>query len=178
MAGRYNEPRGPAQPPGRNPGGPAHGDGPVEEHREDPRVPFKARRDDLRGDREGDGTPAAGGQHRDARAPAAQVGRQAGHQERGERPPRPFVPTERPLVRRPHADRPRGTVEDRSDRGEPQEAQVVCLGTNVRTPFGVPTRTACAIPRNRPWPTTPGIPATALASFAARWIGPKAASRM
>src|SRR2546428_1142454 len=178
MAGNANEPGGPPQSEGRDAGGPADRDRLVEEHREDPRVPFEARRDDLRGDREGDGTPAAGGQHRHAGAPAAQVGRQAGHQERGERTPRPFVPTERAVVGSPHPDRPRGAVEDRSDRGEPQEAQVVCLGTNVRTAFGVPTRTTCAIPRKRPWPTTPGIPAIALASFAAPWIGPKAASRI
>src|SRR3989304_1381051 len=144
MAGRYNEQGGSPFPAGRNPGGAAHRDGPFAEHREDPRIPFETRRDHVRRDREGDGPAAAGGQHRDAGAPSAEVGRQAGHQEGRQRASRALVPAQRPLVRDPRTDRPRGAVEDRADRGEPEEAQGFRVARRVRTPFSVPARTTSA----------------------------------
>src|SRR2546425_5833355 len=178
MAGNSNEPGGPPQSEGRNAGGPADRDRLVEEHREDPRIPFEARRDDVRGDREGHGPASTGGQHRDAGTPAAEMGRQEGHQEGRQRPARPFVPAERPVGRHPRPNRPGRTGEDRSDRGESQETQVVRVGSSVRTPIWDATRTAWAIFRNSPWPTTPGMPEIRAASFAGPRIGPKCASRM
>src|SRR5881397_2414628 len=178
MAGNANEPGGPPQSEGRNAGGPADRDRLVEEHREDPRIPFEARRDDVRGDREGDGPASTGGQHRDAGTPAAEVGRQEGHQEGRKGPARPFVPAQRPVGRHSRPDRPGRTGEDRSDRGEPQEAQVVRVGSSVRTPIWDATRTAWAIFRNSPWPTTPGMLEIRPASFEGPRIAPKCASRM
>src|SRR6266487_3062073 len=178
MGGRYNEPGSPPQPEGRDPRGPAHRDGPLAEHREDARVPFEARRDDVGRDREGHRAAAAGGQHRDAGVAPPEVGRQAGHQERGQRTPRALVPAQRLLVRDPRAGRPRGASEDRPDRDEPQAAQGVRVGRKVRTPSSDATRTASAIPRNNPCPTTPGIAAIFAASFAGARIGPKRASRI
>src|SRR5437773_12510687 len=64
--GDTNEQGGPPESKRRNPGGPAHRDRPFAEHRQDPRLPVEARRDDVGGDREGDRTPPARGQHRDA----------------------------------------------------------------------------------------------------------------
>src|SRR6266571_2796988 len=177
MGGRYNEPGSPPQPEGRDPGGPAHRDGPLAEHREDAGVPLEARRDDVGRDREGHRAAAAGGQHRDAGAPPPEMGRQAGHQEGGQGPSRALVPAQRLLARDPGADRPRGAVEDRPHRGEPQEAQDVRVGRNVRTPSSDATRTASAIPRNNPCPTTPGIVAIRAASFEGALIGPNRASR-
>src|SRR3972149_4404316 len=178
MAGRYNEQGGSPFPARRNPGGPAHRDGPLAEHREDPRIPFETRRDHVRRDREGDGPAAAGGQHRDAGAPSAEVGRQAGHQEGRQRASRALVPAQRPLVRDPRTDRPRGAVEDRADRGEPEEAQGFRVARRVRTPFSVPARTTSAIPRKRPCPMTPGIAQRAAAVFPGARKGPNRASRM
>src|SRR6266581_4633606 len=178
MAGNANEPGGPPQSEGRSAGGPADRDRLVEEHREDPRIPFEARRDDVRGDREGDGPASTGGQHRDAGTPAAEVGRQEGHQEGRKGPARPFVPAQRPVGRHPRPDRPGRTGEDRSDRGEPQEAQVVRVGSSVRTPIWDATKTAWAIFRNSPWLTTPGMLEIRPASFAGPRIAPKCASRM
>src|SRR2546426_1551115 len=157
MAGNANEPGGPPQSEGRNAGGPADRDRLVEEHREDPRIPFEARRDDVRGDREGDGPASTGGQHRDAGTPAAEVGRQEGHQEGRKGPARPFVPAQRPVGRHSRPDRPGRTGENRSNRGEPKEAQVVRVGSSVRTPIWDAARTAWAIFRNSPWLTTPGM---------------------
>src|SRR3989454_7210199 len=178
MAGNSNEPGGPPQSEGRNAGGPADRDRLVEEHREDPRIPFETRRDDVRRDREGHGPAAAGGQHCDAGTPAAEMGRQEGHQEGRQRPARPFVPAECPMGRHPRPNRPGRTGEDRSDRGEPQETQVVRVGSSVRTPIWDATTTAWAIFRNSPWPTTPGILEIRPASFAGPRIAPKCASRM
>src|SRR5947209_18425050 len=177
MAGNSNEPGGPPQSEGRNAGGPADRDRLVEEHRKDPRIPFEARRDDVRGDREGDGPASTGGQHRDAGTPAAEVGRQEGHQEGRKGPARPFVPAERPVGRHPRPDRPGRTGEDRSDRGEPQEAQVVRVGSSVRTPIWDATRTAWAIFRKSQWPPTPGMYESRRASVADPGIGPYCASR-
>src|SRR2546429_2723190 len=178
MAGNSNEPGGPPQSEGRDAGGPADRDRLVKEHREDPRIPFEARRDDVRGDREGHGPASTGGQHRDAGTPAAKVGRQEGHQEGRQGPARPFVPAQRPVGRHPRPSRPGRAGEDRSDRGKPQEAQVVRIGSSVRTPISDATRTAWAIVRNSPWPTTPGMLEMRLASFEASRIAPKCASRM
>src|SRR2546428_8673587 len=178
MAGNANEPGGPPQSEGRNAGGPADRDRLVEEHREDPRIPFEARRDDVRGDREGDGPASTGGQHRDAGTPAAEVGRQEGHQEGRKGPARPFVPAQRPVGRHSRPDRPGRTGENRSDRGEPQEAQVVRVRSSVRTPIWDATRTAWAIFRNSPWLTTPGMLEIRPASFVGPGIAPKCASRM
>src|SRR3989442_8201354 len=178
MAGTANEPGGPPQSEGRDAGGPADRDRLVEEHREDPRIPFEARRDDVRGDREGDGPASAGGQHRDAGTPAAEMGRQEGHQEGRQGPTRPFVPAQRPVGRHPCADRPGRAGEDRPDRGESQEAQVVRVGSSVRTPICDATSTAWAIFRNSPWPTTPGMLEIRAASFAGPRIAPKCTSRM
>src|SRR6266571_4770627 len=178
MAGNSNEPGGPPESEGRNAGGPAHRNRLVEEHREDPRIPFEARRDDVRRDREGHGPSAARGQHRDARTPAEEVGRQEGHQEGRQRPARPFVSAERPVGRHPRPNRPRRASEDRPDRGEPEEAQVIRVGSSVRTPIWDATRTTWAIFKNSPWPTTPGMLAIRPASFAGPRIGPKCASRM
>src|SRR5437667_9806318 len=157
MAGNSNEPGGPPQSEGRDAGGPADRDRLVKEHREGPRIPFEARRNDDRGDREGDGPASTGGQHRDAGTPAAKVGRQEGHQEGRQGPARPFVPAQRPVGRHPRPSRPGRAGEDRSDRGKPQETQVVRIGSSVRTPIWDATRTAWAIFRNSPWPTTPGM---------------------
>src|SRR5881296_1238361 len=178
MAGNANEPGGPPQSKGRDAGGPADRDRLVEEHREDPRIPFEARRDDVGGNREGHGPASTGGQHRDAGTPASEVGRQEGHQEGRQGPSRPFVPAQRPVGRHPRPDRPGRTGEDRPDRGEPQEAQVVRVGSSVRTPIWDATTTAWAIFRNSPWPTTPGMPEIRAASFTGPRIGPKCASRM
>src|SRR6267143_842704 len=178
MAGNSNEPGGPPQSEGRNAGGPADRDRLVEEHREDPRIPFEARRDDVGGDREGHGPASTGSQHRDAGTPAAEVGRQEGHQEGRQRPARPFVPAQCPVGGHPRPNRPGRTGEDRSDRGEPQEAQVVRVGSSVRTPIWDATSTAWAIFRNSPWPTTPGMLEIRPASFAGPRIAPKWASRM
>src|SRR5213593_52991 len=178
MAGNSNEPGGPPQSEGRDAGGPADRDRLVKEHREDPRIPFEARRDDVRGDREGHGPASTGGQHRDAGTPAAKVGRQEGHQEGRQGPARPFVPAQRPVGRHPRPSRPGRAGEDRPDRGKPQEAQVVRIGSSVRTPIWDATRTAWAIFRNSPWPTTPGMLEMRLASFAGPRIAPKCASRM
>src|SRR2546428_5353856 len=178
MAGKANEPGGPPQSEGRNAGGPADRDRLVEEDREDPRIPFEARRDDVRGDREGDGPASTGGQHRDAGTPAAEVGRQEGHQEGRKGPARPFVPAQRPVGRHSRPDRPGRTGEDRSDRGEPKEAQVVRVGSSVRTPIWDATRTAWAIFRTSPWLTTPGMLEIRPASFEGPRIAPKCASRM
>src|SRR5216117_2959011 len=177
MAGNSNEPGGPPQPKGRNAGGPADRNRLIKEYREDPRIPFEARRDDVRGDREGHGPASTGGQHRDAGTPAAKVGRQEGHQEGRQGPARPFVPAQRPVGRHPRPSRPGRAGEDRSDRGEPQEAQVVRVGSSVRTPIWDATRTAWAIFKNSPWPTTPGMLEIRLASFTGPRIGPKCASR-
>src|SRR5438309_9345747 len=178
MAGNSNEPGGPPQSEGRNAGGPADRDWLVAEHREDPRIPFEARRDDVRRDREGHGPAATGGQHRDAGTPPAEMGRQEGHQEGGQRSARPLVSTEPAVGRHPGAHRPGRAGEDRPDRGEPQEAQDVRVGSSVRTPIWDATTTAWAIFRNRPWPTTPGMPEIRAASFPGPRIGPKCASRM
>src|SRR5438046_682039 len=182
MAGEFDEQGSPPESPGRNLGGPAHRDRPFAEHREDARIPVETGGDDVRRDREGDGPPTAGGQHRDAGAPASSLGRQARHQEGGQRPSRAFVPTECPLVRNPRAHRPRGTGEDRSHRGESKEAQDLRLGfadrLSVRTLFPVPTRTRSAIFRNRPCPTTPGIASIWPASFSADARLRNRASRM
>src|SRR5439155_1131213 len=151
MAGEFDEQGSPPESPGRNLGGPAHRDRPFAEHREDARIPVETGGDHVRRDREGDGPPTAGGQHRDAGAPASSLGRQARPQEGGQRPSRAFVPTECPLVRNPRAHRPRGTGEDRSHRGESKEAQDLRLGfadrLSVRTLFPVPTRTGAFTPR-------------------------------
>src|SRR6266849_1738632 len=178
MAGNYTEPGGPPESEGRNPGGPADRDRLVAEHREDPRIPFEARRDDLGRDREGDGPAATGGQHRDAGTPSAEMGRQAGHQEGRQRAARPLLSAEPARGRHHRAHRPGRAGEDRPDRSEPQEAQDVRVGSSVRTPIWDATRTAWAIFRNRPWPTTPGMPEIRAASFAGPRIGPKCASRM
>src|SRR5438445_413759 len=178
MAGKYTEPGGPPESEGRNPGGPADRDWLGAEHREDPRIPFEARRDDVRRDREGHGPAATGGQHRDAGTPPAEMGRQEGHQEGGQRSARPLVSTEPAVGRHPGAHRPGRAGEDRPDRGEPQEAQDVRVGSSVRTPIWDATTTAWAIFRNRPWPTTPGMPEIRAASFTGPRIGPKCASRM
>src|SRR2546427_8128154 len=178
MAGNSNEPGGPPQSEGRNAGGPADRDRLVEEHREDPRIPFETRRDDVRRNREGHGPASTGGQHRDAGTPAAEMGRQEGHQEGRQRPARPFVPAECPMGRHPRPNRPGRTGEDRSDRGEPQETQVVRVGSSARTPIWDATSTAWAIFRNSPWPTTPGMLEIRPASFAGPRIAPKCASRM
>src|SRR5947199_24446 len=182
MAGEFDEQGSPPESPGRNLGGPAHRDRPFAEHREDARIPVETGGDHVRRDREGDGPPTAGGQHRDAGAPAASLGRQARPQEGGQRPSRAFVPTECPLVRNPRAHRPRGTGEDRSHRGESKEAQDLRLGfadrLSVRTLFPVPTRTRSAIFRNRPCPTTPGIASIWPASFSADARLRNRASRM
>src|SRR6058998_3587789 len=178
MAGNSNEPGGPPQSEGRDAGGPADRDRPLTEHREDPRIPFEARRDDVRRDREGHGPAATGGQHRDAGTPPAEMGRQEGHQEGGQRSARPLVSTEPAVGRHPGAHRPGRAGEDRPDRGEPQEAQDVRVGSSVRTPIWDATTTAWAIFRNRPWPTTPGMPEIRAASFTGPRIGPKCASRM
>src|SRR5881628_1389951 len=178
MAGNANEPGGPPQSEGRNAGGPADRDRLVEEHREDPRVPFEARRNDVRRDREGDGPAAAGGQYRDAGTPAAEVGGQARHQERRQRPTRPLVSAERLVGRHPRSNRSGRAGEDRPDRGEPEEAQDVRVGSRVRTPIWDATRTTWAIFRNSPWPTTPGMLEIRPASFTGPRIGPKCASRM
>src|SRR3972149_5911158 len=159
------------EPKGRRARGPAHGDGDAQEPREDPRVPLEARRDDLRGDREGDGAPSAGGQHRDAGPPPEEVGRQAGHQEGRQGSARPLVPPEPRLVRDRRSARPRGTGENRTDRVEPEEAQdlrVAPFGRRrVLTPFSCPTRTMSAMPTKRPCSTTPGIAWRSAASLAA-----------
>src|SRR5437773_1229897 len=182
MAGEFDEQGSPPESPGRNLGGPAHRDRPFAEHREDARIPIETGGDHVRRDREGDGPPTAGGQHRDAGAPAASLGRQTRPQEGGQRPSRAFVPAERPLVRNPRAHRPRGTGEDRSHRGESKEAQDLRLGfadrLSVRTLFPVPTRTRSAIFRNRPCPTTPGIASIWPASFSADARLRNRASRM
>src|SRR5256886_9052039 len=178
MAGNSNEPGGPPQSEGRDAGGPADRDRLVKEHREDPRIPFEARRDAVRGDREGHGPASTGGQHRDAGTPAAKVGRQEGHQEGRQGPARPFVPAQRPVGRHPRPSRPGRAGEDRSDRGKPQEAQVVRIGSSVRTPIWDRNRTAWAILRNSPWPTTPGMLEMRLATFEGPRIAPKCASRM
>src|SRR5439155_622505 len=182
MAGEFDEQGSPPESPGRNPGGPAHRDRPFAEHREDARIPIETGGDDVRRDREGDGPPTARGQHRDAGAPAASLGRQARPEERGQGPSRAFVPVKRPLVGDPRAHRPRGTGQDRSDRGEPEEAQDFRVGfpgrRSVRTPFRVPTRTVLAIFRNRPCPTTPGIAAIWPASLSADARLGNRASRM
>src|SRR2546426_9976409 len=106
MAGNSNEPGGPPQSEGRNAGGPADRDRLVEEHREDPRIPFETRRDDVRRDREGYGLASTGGQHRDAGTPAAEKGRQKGHQEGKEKPAPPFVPAWGPMGPPPRPKRP------------------------------------------------------------------------
>src|SRR5947208_14776414 len=182
MAGEFDEQGSPPESPGRNRGGPAPRDGPFAEHREDDRIPIETRGDHVRRDREGDGPPTAGGQHRDAGAPAASLGRQARPKEGGQGPSRAFVPAERHLVRNPRAHRPRGTGEDRSHRGEPDKAQDLRVGfadrRSVRTPFPVPTRTVPAIFRNRPCPTTPGIASIWPASFSADARPRNRASRM
>src|SRR5713226_2334802 len=178
MAGNYTEPGGPPESEGRNPGGPADRDRLVAEHREDPRIPFETRRDDVRRDREGDGPAATGGQHRDAGSPSAEMGRQEGHQEGRQRSARPLLSAEPAMGRHPRAYRPGRAGEDRPDRSEPQEAQDVRVGSSVRTPIWDATRTAWAIFRNRPWPTTPGMPEIRTASFPGPRIGPKCASRM
>src|SRR5712692_757148 len=178
MAGNSNEPGGPPESQGRNPGGPADRDRLVEEHRQDPRVPFEARRDDVGGDREGHGPAAAGGQHRDAGTPAAEVGGQEGHQEGRQRPTRPLVSAERLVGRHPRPNRSGRASEDRPDRGEPQEAQDVRIGSSVRTPIWDATRTTWATFRNSPWPTTPGMFEIRPASFRGPRIGPKCESRM
>src|SRR5213594_1805039 len=178
MAGNSNEPGGPPQPKGRNAGGPADRNRLIKEYREDPRIPFEEGRDDVRRDREGHRPAAARGQHRDAGTAAAKVGRQEGHQEGRQRPSRPFVSAERAVCRHPLAYRPRRASEDRPDRGESQEAQDIRVGSRVRTPIWDATRTAWAIFRNSPWPTTPGMLEIRLASFTGPRIGPKCASRM
>src|SRR6266571_4711097 len=178
MAGNYTEPGGPPESEGRNPGGPVDRDRPLTEHREDPRVPFEARGDDVRRDREGHGPAATGGQHRDAGTPSAEMGGQEGHQEGRQRAARPLVSAEPAMGRHPRAHRPGRTGEDRPDRGEPQEAQDVRVGSSVRTPIWDATTTAWAIFRNRPWPTTPGMPEIRAASFTGPRIGPKCASRL
>src|SRR6266849_2630265 len=178
MAGNYTEPGGPPESEGRNSGGPADRDRLVAEHREDPRIPFEARRDDVRGDRKGHGPAATGGQHRDAGTPSAEMGRQEGHQEGRQGAAGPLVSAEPAMGRHPRAYRPGRAGEDRPDRSEPQEAQDVRVGSSVRTPIWDATRTAWAIFRNRPWPTTPGMPEIRAASFTGPRIGPKCASRM
>src|SRR3972149_2424575 len=152
--GTGDEPGDAAEQAGRGPRGPPHGDGDGPEPREDPRVPVQAGRDDVRGDREGHGAPAAGGQNRDAGPPPAEVGREAGHQEGGQGPPRPRVPAQPALVRGRRPSRPRGASEGRPDRDEPQEAQVLRVGRRVRTPFAVPARPRSANPTKRPGSTT------------------------
>src|SRR3989442_428015 len=178
MAGNYTEPGGPPESEGRNPGGPVDRDRPFTEYREDPRIPFEARGDDVRRDREGHGPAATGGQHRDAGAPSAEVGRQEGHQEGRQRSAGPLVPSEPAVGRHPRAHRPGRASEDRPDRGEPQESQDVRVGSSARTPIWDATTTAWAIFRNRPWPTTPGMPEIRAASFTGPRIGPKCASRI
>src|SRR3990172_2877216 len=178
MAERSNEQGSPPEPPGRKPGGLAHRNRPLSEHRKDARVPVEARRDDVRRDREGDGPATTRGEHCDAGAAPPEVGRQAGPQEGREGPSRPFVSSERAVVRDPRAHRSRRAGEDRPDRGEPQEAQELRVtfragsrgdipgGRRVRTPASEATKTASAIPRNRPCPTTPGMPMIWTAIFA------------
>src|SRR3989441_3881106 len=178
MAGNSNEPGGPPQSERRNAGGPADRDRLVAEDREDPRIPFEARGDDVRRDREGHGPAATGGQHCDAGTPSAEMGRQEGHQEGRQRSARPLVSPEPAVGRHPRAHRPGRTGEDRPDRGESQEAQDIRVGSSVRTPIWDATTTAWAIFRKRPWPTTPGMPEIRAASFPGPRIGPKCASRM
>src|SRR3990170_885428 len=151
---------------------PARGHGAAAERRQGARVPRGAGGDDVRRDREGDGAPAAGGEHRDAGSPAAEVGREARHQEGGEGSAGPRVPAGGAVPRDWRRGCEGGAPGDRAgprDHPAPQAARG--SDVSVRTPSGPAARTTSARPMNRPFSITPGTLLISRSSLSGFGIG-------